>query len=35
MGIIYKFYEPDNDYEQIQADLYNNAIGKYGTPIYV
>ena len=32
MGIIYKFYEPDNDYEQIQADLYNNAIGKYGTP---
>ena len=30
MGITYKFYEPDNGYEQIQADLYNNAIGKYG-----
>ncbi|MHA2009521.1 MAG: hypothetical protein ACXABO_20640 [Promethearchaeota archaeon] len=32
MGITFKFYKPDNDYEQIQADLYNNAIGKYGTP---
>ncbi|MHA2289444.1 MAG: hypothetical protein ACXABG_11725, partial [Promethearchaeota archaeon] len=32
MEIIYKYYEPDNNYEQIQAELYNNAIGKYGTP---
>jgi hypothetical protein len=31
MGIIYKFYEPNKDYEQIQADLYNNAVAKFGT----
>jgi hypothetical protein len=31
MGIIYKFYEPDKGYEQIQAELFNNAMTKYGT----
>ncbi len=31
MGMVYKFYEPGKGYEQIQADLFNDAMAKYGT----